>query len=127
MKWTNKPDDLKGRDVIICSVVSIAVMILGPDQFFRSIQIDWLQALVVFISFLVAGGVSVHIHNKKYPTMIDPFYTRGWLGLIGGIVALPFSFFFRDVALPVNSMLVLISSAEVMGNLIYRKFWKFVK
>lgn len=121
ISWFSAPECLKFWDVAICVIVSTLFFIFGPNKIFLNLNISWSAILFILVICIVVSFLSARRNNQKTAVRMDPFYIRGWWGLISGIVTLPLCFFFREIALDFSLVLTVTGFGEVVGNLLYRR------
>jgi hypothetical protein len=87
---------LSRTEIFVSIVPLLAALLLGPDKWFQTMNINWLLGLFLLPVFFGCGLLSAWLfYRKNESSAIDPFFVRSWMSLLGGLVALPICLVFR--------------------------------
>ena len=99
----------------------LAVFLLAPDSVFAGTAMSWGMGLILFPVMFIAGFVSSWIYYRSHdPSCIDPFYTRAWPALIGGLVAWPICLIFRPSVADFAFIMFTFGAGPVLAFHVYR-------
>ena len=114
---------LKIRDVLIYTTITLAVLLLTPEEEFKRMNVNWLLGPVVVLPFtIIAGFISSSLYYRHHDVVcIDPFYVRAWSALICGSVGLPVCFLFRPFGAPFALTVFTFGVGPIIAFHAYRK------